>query len=172
MKRIINGRLWDDSFMNNVAQRSFSAPDPVTGETKTYFEELKREYVIKPGHTLGDTWVAGEYGRKVVVDHCDLSKGQFILKVYQGWSDGTFVPITDEEARRWLEKWHPDDVDLYEKMFGSARNPWTDDGTVKLVEEAESRYRSVKFQKDNAEAEVERLKARLAAISKTAGSED
>ena len=42
MKRIINGRLWDDDFMFDVASRTFDVKDPVTGEVKTYRECLKR----------------------------------------------------------------------------------------------------------------------------------
>ena len=40
MKRIINGRMWDDDFMNTVARRTFDKVDPVTGETRSYSQEL------------------------------------------------------------------------------------------------------------------------------------
>ena len=62
MKRIINGRMWDDDFMNTVARRTFDKVDPVTGETRSCSEELKREYVLKPGHTIEDTWVEAPTG--------------------------------------------------------------------------------------------------------------
>lgn len=173
MKRIVNGRLWDDSFMNDVAARTFDVKDPVTGETKQYREELKREYVLKAGHTLEDTWVEGSYGRRIVKDNCDLTKGQFVLKVSQGYSDGIFVMLTDDEARRWFEEWRPDDTDTYEQVFGRAKNPWTGDGTVKLVEQMESRMSSMQWNKERAEerankaeAEIARLKAKLEALSK------
>lgn len=178
MKRIINGRLWDDAFMNDVASRTFDRTDPVTGETCTYREELKREYVLKEGHTLEDTWVEAGYGRRIVKDNCDLTKGQFVLKLSRGWSDGTFVLLTDDEARSWLEKWCPDDIDGYEEVFGRAKNPWTGDGTVKLVEQAESRLSSMKWDKeraeeraDKAEAEIAALKAKLEALSRPAEPE-
>ena len=132
MKRIIDGRMYDDQFMNEIGSRSFDRRDEITGETKTYHERLYREYVLKSGHTLEDTWVAGQYGRRIVTDNCDLAKGQFVLKVSQGWSDGIFVPLSDDEARRWFEKHLPDSTDLYAEIFGTPSNPWSGDGTVAL----------------------------------------
>lgn len=171
MKRILDGRLWDDDFMNDVATRTFDVADPVTGETRTYREELKREYVLKEGHTLEDTWVAGTYGRHVVRSNCDLTKGQFVLKRCFGYSDGAFTPICEEAARAWFEKYCPDQVDLYREIFGEPENPWTDTGTIKLVEDAESRLASEKWEKerateraDRAEAEVKALKAELESL--------
>ena len=166
MKRIIDGRLYDDSFMDDIGSRTFDKVDPVTGEVKTYREALKREFVIKPGHTLGDTWVEGSYGRKIVRDNCDLTKGQFVLKVSQGWSDGIFVPLSDDEARRWFEKWCPDQTDRYEEVFGPAVNPWTGDGTVKLVEQSESRLNSMKWDKERAEERASKAEAELADLRK------
>lgn len=175
MKRIIDGRMWDDDFMNTVASRTFDQVDPVTGETMSYREELKREYVLKPGHTIEDTWVEGPYGRRILKDHCDLTKGQFVLKVSQDWRDGVFVLISEPEARSWFEKWRPDDTDAYEEMFGRARGPWTADGAVRLVEQATSRMNSMKWDKERAEerankaeAEIAALKAKLEALSKPA----
>ena len=175
MKRIINGRLWDDGFMNDVSYRTFDVKDPVTGEVKTYREELKREYVLKPGHTLADTWVEGKYGRRIVKDNCDLRKGQFVLKLSQGWSDGAFILLSEREARAWFEKWHPDEADRYAEIFGTPESPWTGDGTVSLVEQAESRANSMKCEKERAEeranraeAEIAALKAKLEALSKPA----
>lgn len=164
MKRIINGRLWDDSFMDSIGSRTFDKIDPVTGETRTYREELKREYVIKPGHTLGDTWVEGSYSRKIVKDNCDLTKGQFVLKVSQGWNDGIFIPLSDDDARSWFEKWCPDQTDRYEEVFGHAVNPWTGDGTIKLVEQAESRLSSMKWDKERAEERAEKAETELEAL--------
>lgn len=173
MKRIIDGRMYDDQFMNEIGSRSFDRRDEITGETKTYHERLYREYVLKSGHTLEDTWVAGQYGRRIVKDNCDLTKGQFVLKVSQGWSDGIFVPLSDDEARRWFEKNLPDSTDLYAEIFGTPSNPWSGDGTVALVEKAESRLSSVKWDLERAndraskaEAELKELKAKLEAISK------
>lgn len=173
MKRIINGRLYDDQFMNEIGSRSFDRTDPVTGETKTYYERLLREYVLKPGHTLEDTWVKDTFGRKIVKDHCDPAKGQFVLKVSQGWSDGILVPIGDEAAHRWFEDYMPDQTDLYAEIFGTPSNPWSGDGTVALVEKADSRLNSMKWDKERAEerankaeAEVAALKAKLEAMVK------
>lgn len=171
MKRIIDGRMYDDQFMNEIGSRSFDRRDEITGETKTYHERLYREYVLKSGHTLEDTWVAGQYGRRIVTDNCDLAKGQFVLKVSQGWSDGIFVPLSDDEARRWFEKHLPDSTDLYAEIFGTPSNPWSGDGTVALVEKAESRLNSMKWDKERAEeraskaeAELKELKAKLAGM--------
>ena len=173
MKRILDGRLWDDDFMNDVAARTFDAVDPVTGETRTYREELKREFVLKPGHTLEDTWVGGTYGRHVVRANCDLTKGQFVVKRCFGYSDGTFTPICESSARAWFEKYCPDQTDLYREIFGEPENPWTGDGTVRLVEQAESRLSSANWERDRAEeraekaeAEVAALKAKIEALSK------
>ena len=173
MKRIINGRLYDDSFMRSIGSRSFYQTDLVTGEQISYHEELKREYVLKPGHTLADTWVVGKYGsREIVQDNCDLTKGQFVLKLTQGWSNGKFIPYSDEEARAWLEKWCPDNTGIYEEIFGPAENPWAKDGTVSLVEQADNRVASMKWDKERAEerankaeAEIVQLKEKLAALS-------
>ena len=171
MKRIMNGRLWDDSFMDVVASRTFDAKDPITGEVKKYREELLREYVLKPGHTLEDTWVEGTYGRRIVKDNCDLRKGQFLLKRHLGYSDGVFILLSDKEARAWFELHCPDETDRYEEVFGPAENPWTGDGTVKLVELAESRLSSMMWDKERAEerastaeAEAAALKAKLDAV--------
>ena len=171
MKRIINGRLWDDTFMNEIGSRSFDRRDEITGETKTYRERLLREYVLKPGHTLEDTWVEGQYGRHIVTDNCDLAKGQFVLKISQGWSDGIFVPLSDDAARRWFEEHLPDSTDLYAEIFGTPSNPWSGDGTVALVEKAESCLNSMKWDKERAEeraskaeAELKELKAKLAGM--------
>lgn len=178
MKRIINGRLYDDQFMNEIGSRSFDRRDEITGETKTYHEWLYREYVLKSGHTLEDTWVAGQYGRRIAKDNCDLTKGQFVLKVSQGWSDGIFVPLSDDEARRWFEDNLPDSTDLYAEIFGRPYNPWTNDGAADLVQEAESRRESMQWDKECAEAraaraenEIAELKAKLEALSKPAEPE-
>ena len=177
MKRIMNGRLWDENFMNLVESRCFDVKDPVTGEIKQYRETLMREYVLKPGHTLEDTWIEGTYGRRIVKDNCDPRKGQFLLKRCQGYSDGVFVLLSDEEAKAWFERWFPEQTDRYEEVFGPAENPWTSDGTVKLVEQAESRLSSMKWDKERAEEraskaedELKTLKAELESL-KTAEPE-
>lgn len=164
MKRIINGRLWDDRFMNEVASRSFDVEDPVTGVRETYRETLLREYVLKPGHTLDDTWVEGGYGRRIVRDNCDLTKGQFVLRVARGYDDGVFVLVTDDEARAWFERWHAGDTGLYEQTFGTAGNPWTDDGAIRLVERAEAERNSMKWDKERAEERANKAEAGLAAL--------
>lgn len=173
MKRIINGRMWNEDFMNSVTSRAFDVKDPVTGEIKQYREELLREYVLKPGHTLEDTWIEGTYGRRIVKDNCDLRKGQFLLKRHQGYSDGVFILLSDENARAWFELHCPDETDRYEEVFGTATNPWTGSGTVKLVEQAESRLSSMKWDKERAEeraekaeTELEALKAKLESLTK------
>lgn len=171
MQRIINGRLYDDAFMDSVETRTFDVLDPVTGETRKYGETLLREYVLKPGHTLSDTWVEGSYGRKIVRDNCDPAKGQFVLRVTQGWSDGVFILISDDEARRWLEKWCPDQTDTYVRLFGEPVNPWTGSGDVRLVQQAEAKLDSMQWGKEraerrasDAEAEVAKLKAELESL--------
>lgn len=169
MKMVLDGRLWDDDFMNDVAARTFDATDPVTGEIRTYREELKREYVLKEGHTLEDTWVSDGYGyRRIVKDNCNLAKGQFVLKRCSGYSGGTFTPVCEDVARAWFEKYCPDQVDLYREIFGEPENPWTKTGTVELVKQAESRLSSMKWEKEraeeranNADAELKALKAEL-----------
>ena len=178
MKRIIDGRLYDDQFMNDVGSRSFDAKDPVTGEIHTYREELKREFTLKPGHTVEDTWVEGGYGRRIVKDNCDLTKGQFVLKVARGYGDGIFVLLTDDAARRWFEEWCPDEVDRYEEVFGRPKGPWAGDGAVRLVEKAERQISSMRWDKERAEeravkaeAEIAQLKAKLEALSKPAEPE-
>ena len=171
MKRIINGRLYDDAFMDSIESRSFDVMDNVTGETRTYRETLLREYVLKPGHTMSDTWVEGSYGRKIVRDNCDLARGQFVLKVSQGWNDGVFIVISDDEARRWLEKWCPDRIDTYVRLFGEPANPWTGSGDVHLVQQAEAKLDSARWDKEraekracDAEAKAERLRAELESL--------
>ena len=132
MKRIINGRMWNEDFMNSVTSRAFD-----------------------------------------VKDNCDLRKGQFLLKRHQGYSDGVFILLSDEEARAWFELHCPDETDRYEEVFGPATNPWTGSGTVKLVEQAESRLNSMKWDKERAEdrakkaeTELEALKAKLESLTK------
>lgn len=173
MKRIVNGRLFDDTFCKEVQSRTFESKDPVTGEGKQYRERLYREYVLKPGHTVADSWVEGQYGGHVVEDHCDLGKGLFWLVVSQGWNDGIVVPLGEEGARRWMEEHHPEDVDTYTKVFGVPENPWREDGKVDLVEQAESRCASMKWDKERAEeragkaeAELAQLRARLESLTK------
>lgn len=175
MKRVINGRLWDEDFMNSVESRAFDVKDPVTGEVKQYRETLLREYVLKPGHNLADTWVKGTYGHRIVKDNCDLKRGQFLLKLNQGYSDGVFVLLTDEEAKKWFERWCCDQVDRYAEIFGEPENPWTGSGEVRLVEQAERQLNSMKWDKERAEdalkkanAELESLKAKIEALSKSA----
>lgn len=176
MKRIINGRLFDDQFMNEIGCRSFDKTDPVTGESKTYRETLLREYVLKPGHTLADTWTKSTYGHRIVKENCDLTQGQFVLKVTQGWSDGgIIVPLDEPAARKWFEDHMPDRTDLYTEVFGRPFNPWTNDGVADLVQEAESRASSLEWEKERAEnraakaeAEIADLKAKLEALSKPA----
>ena len=172
MKRIMNGRLWDDSFMHSIACRAFDVVDPVTKETKQYREELLREYVLKPGHTLEDTWVEGNYGRRIIRDNCDLRKGQFLLKRHQGYSDGIFILITEKEARLWFEKYCPEQTDQYAEIFGEPENPWTGDGVVRLVEQAESRVSSMKWDKERAEERASKAEAELAALKAKADRAD
>ena len=178
MKRIINGRLFDDQFMNEIGSRSFDKTDPVTGESKTYHETLLREFVLKPGHTLADTWAPCQYGRRIVRENCDLTQGQFVLKVTQGWGGGIFVPIDVAAARKWFEDHMPDSTDLYTETFGRPYNPWTNDGVTDLVRKAESRVSSLEWDKERAEtraakaeAEIAELKAKLEALSKPAEPE-
>lgn len=166
MKRIINGRLWDDTFMNEIGSRSYDVTDRITQEVKQYRERLYREYVLKPGHTLQDTWIEGQYGRHIVKDNCDLTKGQFLLKVSQGWGDGIFILLTDEEARQWFEKWMPDSTDAYAEVFGQPENPWTGDGVVDLVAKAESRMNSMKWDKERAEERANKAEAEIADLRK------
>lgn len=172
MKRIIGNRLWDEDFMNSIESRSFDVKDQVTGEVKTYRETLLREYVLKEGHDLADTWIKGSYGRRVVKENCDLKKGQFLLKVNQGYGDGIFVLLTDDEARAWFERWCPDQVDRYVEIFGEPENPWTGDGTVRLVEQAESRLSSMKWDKERAEENLKKAEAELAAVKAKASKAD
>lgn len=172
MKRIMNGRLWDDNFMHSVACRAFDVKDPITGEIKQYREELLREYVLKAGHTLEDTWVEGNYGRRIIRDNCDLRKGQFLLKRHQGYSDGIFILVTEKEARLWFEKYCPEQTDQYAEIFGEPENPWTGDGTVRLVEQAESRLSSMKWDKERAEENLKKAEAELAAIKAKADRAD
>lgn len=178
MKRIMDGRLWDEDFMNSIESRAFDVKDPVTGEVKQYRETLLREYVLKPGHNLADTWVKDTYGRRIVKDNCDLKRGQFLLKLNQGYSDGVFVLLTDAEAKKWFERWCPEQTDRYAEVFGEPENPWTGDGTVNLVEQAESKLNSARWDKERAEerankadAEITALKAKLEALSKPAEPE-
>lgn len=172
MKRIIGNRLWDEDFMNSIESRSFDVKDPVTGEVKTYRETLLREYALKEGHTLEDTWVSGTYGRHVVKENCNLKKGQFLLKINQGYNDGIFVLLTDDAARAWFERWCPDQVDRYVEIFGEPENPWTGDGTVRLVEQAESRLSSMKWDKERAEENLKKAEAELAALKAKADRAD
>lgn len=174
MKRIVNGRLWDDAFMHDVGARTFEEIDPVTRTPAEYREELKREYVIKAEHTLADTWVKGDYGHGVVRDNCDLTKGQFVLKISRSWDEGAFILLSDDEARAWFEKWCPGNTKRYEEVFGRAGNPWTDSSVAELVEQNERRFGSMKREKElaeeraaEAEAEIARLKAKLETFSNT-----
>ena len=164
MKRIINGRLYDDQFMDEIGSRSFDKPDPVTGETVCYREALLRECVLKPGHTVADTWVKNTYGRKIVKDHCDPMRGQFVLRVSRGYGDGIFVPIGDEAARRWFEDYMPGQTDRYAEVFGRPSNPWTDDGVADLVQKAESRVSTLEWEKGLAESRAARAEAEAAAL--------
>ena len=164
MKRIMDGRLWDEDFMNAIESRAFDVKDPVTGEIKQYRETLMREYVLKPGHNLADTWIEGTYGRRIVKDNCDLRKGQFILKRNLGYSDGVFILLTDGEARAWFERWCPEQADRYAEVFGEPVNPWTGSGEVRLVEQAESRLSSAKWDKERAEERASKAEAELAQL--------
>lgn len=166
MKKVVKGRLYDDAFMWTVGSRTFQVDDPVTREPETYREELKREYALKDGHTLADTWVEGGYGRRVDEGNCDLRKGQFVLERSRGWNDGVMVPLSDAAAKDWIERFC--DVGTWVKAFGEPENPWTGSGEVRLVEAAESRASSMKWDKERAEerarkaeSELEALKARL-----------
>ena len=173
MKRIINGRLYDDQFMNEIGSRLFDKADPVTGETVCYRETLLRECVLKPGHTVADTWVKDTFGRKIIWDHCDPMRGQFVLRISRGCGGGILVPIGEEAARRWFEDRMPDQTDRYAEVFGRPSNPWTDDGVADLVREAESRTSTLEWGKGlaesraaKAEAEAAALRAKLEALSK------
>ena len=165
MKLIINGRLYDDQFMDEIGSRSFDRTDPVTGETVCYRETLLRECVLKPGHTVADTWVTGTYGgRKIVKDHCDPMRGQFVLRVAIPLGDGIFVPIGEEAARRWFEDHMPGQTDRYAEVFGRPSNPWTDDGMADLVQKAESRASTLEWEKGLAESRAARAEAEAAAL--------
>ena len=164
MKRIIDGRLYDDQFMDEIGSRTFDRTDPVTGEMISYRETLLRECVLKPGHTVADTWVKDTYGRKMVKDHCDPMRGRFVLRVARGYGDGVFVPIGDRAARRWFEDYMPGQTDRYAEVFGRPSNPWTDDGVADLVQEAESRASTLEWEKGLAESRAARAEAEAAAL--------
>ena len=100
MKRIINGRRYDTDTAQLVAE-FHNTPD--RGDHHFYREELYR--------TKGGAWfVAGEGG----------PASRYRRTVGQNqWSSGEGLgPLTDGEAREWLEE-HAKTAEL-EKYFGSA----------------------------------------------------
>ena len=184
MKRIINGRLYDTENCLEVGAVLRRACDPVTGAELEYRETLYREVQLRPGESVDSAYRKGSYSYKWDETKVDTRRGAFVLVVRQGWNDDTakFVLLEEEDARWWLEKHRPSDVETYEKLFGPLRNQFSADGQAGLatdtISKLESRLSSQQWdleskdksirEKDGQiaakDAEIAELKARLDAV--------
>lgn len=97
MKRVINGKRYDTTTAQPIAEHSHRYP----GDFEYYDETLYRK-------KTGEFFLAGEGGPMSkyarAVDHNTRSGGKDI------------IPITEDMAKEWVERY--EDFDTYESIFG------------------------------------------------------
>lgn len=125
MQKIIDGHLYDTDLAREVADNSeWLGPDksPTGGRCKVT-ETLYREIALKPGVSLSEARKKTSWGGFTWDDDkIDYGNGTFFLVVGFGWSenDASAVhPMTEEQAKRWFEHYHGDNVEKYRKIFGA-----------------------------------------------------
>lgn len=125
MQKIIDGHLYDTDLAREVADNS-EYLDPTkspTGGRCKVTETLYREIALKPGVALSEARKKTSWGGYTWDDDkIDYGNGAFFLVVGFGWSgnDASAVhPVTEEQAKRWFERYHGDNVEKYRKIFGA-----------------------------------------------------
>lgn len=125
MRKIIGGHLYDTDLAKEAADNSEyldSAKSP-TGDRCMVTETLYREIALKPGVSLSEARKKTSWGGFTWDDDkIDYGNGAFFLVAGFGWNgrdSATIRPMTDDQARRWFERYHGDDVDRYERLFGA-----------------------------------------------------
>lgn len=125
MQKIIDGHLYDTELAREVANNSeYLDPgrSPTGGRCKVT-ETLYREIALKPGANLSEARKKTSWGGWAWDDDkIDSGNGAFFLVVGIGWggSDTSAVhPMTEDEAKRWFERYHGDNVEKYRRVFGA-----------------------------------------------------
>ena len=125
MQKIIDGHLYDTDLAREVADNSeWLEPmkSPTGGRCKVT-ETLYREIALKPGVSLSEARKKTSWGGFTWDDDkIDYGTGSFFLVSGFGWSGNdasTVHPLTEEQARRWFERYHGDNVQKYRQVFGA-----------------------------------------------------
>lgn len=125
MQKIIDGHLYDTDLAREVADNSeWLGPDksPTGGRCKVT-ETLYREIALKPGVALSEARKKTSWGGYTWDDDkIDYGNGAFFLVVGFGWSgnDASAVhPLSEDQAKRWFERYHGDNVEKYRRVFGA-----------------------------------------------------
>lgn len=125
MQKIIEGHLYDTDLAKRVADNTdwLEPMQSPTGGRCRVVEALYREIALKPGVSLPEARRKSDWGGYTWDDDkIDYGNGAFFLVVGFGWcgnDSATLRPLTEEQARRWFERYHGDEVDGYRRIFGA-----------------------------------------------------
>lgn len=175
MQKIIDGHLYDTDLAREVADNSeWLEPmkSPTGGRCKVT-ETLYREIALKPGVSLSEARKKTSWGGFTWDDDkIDRGNGAFFLIIGFGWSgsDASAVhPMTEEQAKRWFERYHGDEVDKYRRIFGAPSTclPEYREETEREHElrEKEDQIAKLREELTAAKREKEDAEARLSRIS-------
>lgn len=124
MKQIIEGHMYDTDLARMVANNyKWLEPDKSpTGGLCKVTETLYRELALKPGVSLSEARKKTSWGGFTWDDNkIDKGNGSFFLVISIGWDnyDSAAVhPLTKDQAKRWFERHHGDNVETYVELFG------------------------------------------------------
>ena len=175
MQKIIDGHLYDTDLAREVADNSEyldPAKSPTGGRCKVT-EKLYREIALKPGVSLSEARRKTSWGGFTWDDDkIDYGNGAFFLVVGFGWSgsdSATVHPLTEDQAKRWFERYHGDNVEKYRKVFGAPSTclPEYREETEREHElrEREDELKKLREELETVEADRDNLKEKLSKVS-------
>lgn len=175
MKKIVNGRVYDTDDAHRVL--SWSEDSIVSGVKVSVQVRLNRAYCLKDGVDTTDAVKPTSWGSMVFdMEKVDRTRGEFFLSFEAGsWEEESkrIVPVTDEEARKLVEK--RGSFDDYCKWFGDPRGPMFTMDAVRKAVDAENRRqyearREIEKARDAAKARVSELENRVAELERKSGA--
>ena len=168
MKKIIDGHLYDTDLAKEVGSDSkwLDGDRSPTGGQCNVRETLYREIALKQGVDISQarkktSWGGFPWGD----DRIDPGRGAFFLVVGFGWceSDSSAIyPMTEDQARRWFERSHGDEVETYRRVFG---DPSTCLPGYREETSREQELRSLRDELAAANAARQDAEARLSRVS-------
>lgn len=175
MQKIIEGHLYDTDLAKEVADNKdwLEPAESPTGGRCQVTETLYREIALKPGVDISAARKKTSWGGYTWDDDkIDRGNGAFFLVIGFGWrgnDSASLRPLTEEQARRWFERYHGDEVDKYRRVFGTPSTclPEYREETEREHELREKEDQIEKLRKELADAKLakEEAEGKLSKIS-------